>query len=949
MQYLKNLIFFFVFALAQTVSGQCNAIGSIHSDSCTNGFDTYPQNFGYQGNAWTKNTSKPYNISRGLEGRHLSVWASHGRYFDNLKKVWKWQRPYLFCTTEDLLSQSFVYPYLIPMLERSGAVVFTPRERDFQDQESVVDNDTPSLYGSYYESGEWETVDGRGFGLTFPTLNDTIFPFQIGTVRMAAGGTNASAVWQPQIPEIGEYAVYVSYATLPNSTSQAHYVVHHSGQHTHFRVNQQMGEKTWVYLGTFRFEAGQDVRNAVELVAHDSPCGTVVTADAVRFGGGRGRAERSNPQVSYTFYQRHVQVADTLSTDSLHGQEMWARGVVPDSISKSFVVLRDTIVTDTVAHYVYGKGDTSGLPLHLEGARYYAQWAGLPDTLVTRENGQNDYNDDLRSRSFLLNVLAGGSSYVPDTVGRNVPIEMQVALHTDAGFHRDGSLYGSLSIATPYDDSGNVHYRSGLSRDASIAIATDLLADVANDLSRTFAVRWPQREVRVRNYSETRSPQVPAVILELLSHQNFSDMAYAHDPHFKFVAARAVYKSILRAIYRLHGAGDPVVQPLPVEALGVTLNAGHAVLQWHAVDDSLEVSASPTNYIVYTRRGHDDWDNGVLTHGKTSVRIPLEQGVHYQFKVAALNDGGESFPSEPVSVYLADATLQTQVPTILIVNAFDRLSGPARVEDCGRLGFDLDADVGVSYYDNVSFSGAQHVFSMQQMGREGAGALGYCGVEYTAVKLAGNRFDGIALHTDDMLASMPHANIVSVTRAAFDHFSLTDLQAYSLIDYIGGLQADVPYNLKPYRVFTEKSQALLRAFSQQGRPLLVSGAHLGCPGAHADSLQREVDALFLAEVLHVAFQAEVDHHHRGMFYGLGISIPVYNRPGTEHYPCQRSDILEPAGDSCFSAFSYAPDGYSAGVAWTSPGKGIVMGFPIDCISDKKVRQNVMKGILHFLL
>lgn len=949
MQYLKNLIFFFVFALAQTVSGQCNAIGSIHSDSCTNGFDTYPLNFGYQGNAWTKNTSKPYNISRGLEGRHLSVWASHGRYFDNLKKVWKWQRPYLFCTTEDLLSQSFVYPYLIPMLERSGAVVFTPRERDFQDQESVVDNDTPSLYGSYYESGEWETVDGRGFGLTFPTLNDTIFPFQIGTVRMAAGGTNASAVWQPQIPETGEYAVYVSYATLPNSTSQAHYVVHHSGQHTHFRVNQQMGEKTWVYIGTFRFEAGQDVRNAVELVAHDSPCGTVVTADAVRFGGGRGRAERSNPQVSYTFSQRLAQHHDTIPTDSLYRQALLAQGILPDSIPEFRTILRDTTLTDTLVHYLYGKGATSGLPRHLEGARYYAQWAGLPDTLVTREHGLSDYNDDLRSRSFLLNVLAGGSPYVPDTVGRNVPIEMQVALHTDAGFHRDGSVYGSLSISTPYDDWGNKTYRSGLARNASISFANSILRDVAQDLSRTFGVRWPQREVRVKNYSETRSPQVPAVILELLSHQNFDDMVFAHDPNFKFTAARAIYKSILREIYRLHNAGEPTIQPLPVEALGVFLDGNHAMLRWHAVRDSLEVSAWPDDYILYTRKGQDDWDNGMLTHGQTSIRIPLEKGIHYQFRVAALNAGGESFPSEPVSVYLADVQLQPQAPTILIVNAFDRLSGPARVDEGSRLGFDLDADVGVSYYDNISISGAQQVFSSQQMGREGAGALGYCGAEYTGMKLAGNRFDGIALHTADIVAAMPYVNVVSVTRAAFDQLSSTHLQAYALIDYISGLQSDVSYNLKPYCVFTEKSQALLRDFNLKGGPLFVSGAHLGCPGAHSDSVQQVVHANFLAETLHATFHAEADHHRSGTFFGMGIDIPVYNRPGSAHYPCQRSDILEPFGDYAFPAFSYSPEGFSAGVAWTSPGKGIVMGFPIDCISDDKVRQAVMKGILHFLL
>ena len=34
----------------------------------------------YKGEPWVKNITQPYKISRGLEGRHLSVWASHGRY-----------------------------------------------------------------------------------------------------------------------------------------------------------------------------------------------------------------------------------------------------------------------------------------------------------------------------------------------------------------------------------------------------------------------------------------------------------------------------------------------------------------------------------------------------------------------------------------------------------------------------------------------------------------------------------------------------------------------------------------------------------------------------------------------------------------------------------------------------------------------------------------------------
>jgi hypothetical protein len=38
---------------------------------------------------------------------------------------------------------AFTIPYLIPMLEHAGAMVFVPRERDTQTNEVIVVNDSP--------------------------------------------------------------------------------------------------------------------------------------------------------------------------------------------------------------------------------------------------------------------------------------------------------------------------------------------------------------------------------------------------------------------------------------------------------------------------------------------------------------------------------------------------------------------------------------------------------------------------------------------------------------------------------------------------------------------------------------------------------------------------------------------------------------------------------------
>lgn len=62
--------------------------------------------------------SSPVKPTHGLAGRHIAMWQSHGRYFDQEENRWRWQRSRLWETCEDLYTQSYVLPYLVPMLER---------------------------------------------------------------------------------------------------------------------------------------------------------------------------------------------------------------------------------------------------------------------------------------------------------------------------------------------------------------------------------------------------------------------------------------------------------------------------------------------------------------------------------------------------------------------------------------------------------------------------------------------------------------------------------------------------------------------------------------------------------------------------------------------------------------------------------------------------------------
>lgn len=701
-------------------------------------------NTDYKGAPWVTNTSRPYEISRGLQNRHIALWQSHGQYFKNENGEWSWQRPRLFCTTEDLFTQSFILPYVIPMLENAGANVFTPRERDTQKNEVIVDNDTKN--GSIYlemksRKARWETVGGKGFASKKRIYKDGENPFLDGTARYARTEkkkNKAFAEWIPTIPQTGNYAVYVSYQTLPNSVSDAKYIVFHKGGATEFNVNQQIGGGTWVYLGTFEFDKGNNDYGMVVL-SNESKENGVVCADAVRFGGGMGNISRG--------------------------------------------------------------GTVSGLPRYLEGARYSVQWAGMPYEIYGGRKGENDYADDINARSNTLNYLSGGSVFNPKEKGLGVPLEMTLALHSDAGYSKTDEIIGSLGIYTT--DFNNGLLNTGMDRYASRDLADILLTQLQRDIRTTYNIPWTRRSMWNRNYSETRLPSVPSTIVELLSHQNFADMQLGHDPNFKFTVGRAIYKGVLRFVSSQHGK-DYVVQPLPVSnfALQFGKKKNTLELSWQGENDPLEPTATPREYIVYTRIGYGGFDNGVLV-SHPSYTLKIEPGLVYSFKVTAVNRGGESFPSEILSAYKA----KDEKGKILIINGFDRLSGPAIINTPTSAGFDLEEDPGVPYLYNISLSGAQIGFDRKQAGKEGKGSLGHSGNELEGMKIIGNTFDYPFIHGKAIQAA-GHYSFVSCSDEAVEN-GRVQLEEYPIVDYILGLEKEDPVNRAYYKTFSSPMQRII--------------------------------------------------------------------------------------------------------------------------------------------
>ena len=815
----------------------------------------------YKGEPWVKNISRPYTAIKGLEGNHIALWQSHGRYYRQEKDDWYWQRPRLFCTTEDLFSQTFVVPFIIPMLQNAGAVVFTPRERDYQTHEVIVDNDQPHKNGNYLESFKriqkklkWQKAEGHGFAQYKTVYESCDSPFTDGTARyvptVSSPKDEGIAQWIPNIPEEGKYAVYVTYPTCKDAVDDATYTVHHKGGTTQFKVNQQMGGGTWVYLGTFEFDEGEHNYGMVSLSNLSRHKG-VISADAVRFGGGMGN-------------------------------------IVPEGHN--------------------GSVRPSGLPRWAEAAKYSVQWYGFPYRIHTEPFGDNDYNNDINARSAAINYLSGGSVTNPTREdGLKVPLDISVAFHTDAGVKTDDAFVGSLGVYMTDFNEGKTG--AGMDRYVSRDLISMFLTNFTTDLKK---YNWQVRQLWNRNYGEARAPMPPACILEMLSHQNFADMRMAYDPHFKFDLSRSVYKTIVKYIATLYKR-DYVIQPLPVENFSITLNETQhtATLSWSPVDDPLEPTAKAKEYIIYTQRGHHSFDNGIIVKG-TSHTIELNPNIVYSFKITALNEGGESFPSETLSCGISS----NNKGTVLVVNAFSRLEGPQVINTSTTCGFDLDADPGVPYGAYTGFCGRQRYFDRSKAGSEASDGLGMSGMELEGQMMMGNTFDYPVIHGHAILLTGNHSFTSCSEQALLDgKIALSD---YPIIDLIYGTQ----------KQFNSRTNTLVEDYYNKGGKILLSAANPGCPS---------IGGTVTSQLSPITYQLST-------ISGCGLTFDIYRSMNPHSYCVPSPSVLTPT-DPAFAILTYANGTYAA-IAQQQ--RFVRLGFPLESITDRKKLNALTKAFLTFL-
>lgn len=860
----------------------------------------------------------------GLQNRHIALWQSHGYYYEPKLARWEWQRARIFQTVEDLYTQAYVLPFLVPMLENAGANVLIPRERDVQDKEVIVDNDGildgASIYTELNGEKAWSSGKDVGFAHLRATYKDFENPFAEGTYRQTSTirkGEESLAEWIPEIPKEGVYAVYVAYKTVTNSTEDALYTVMHKGGSTQFRVNQQMGGGTWIYLGHFSFEQGRNASGKVILSNLSSKSGRVITADGVKFGGGYGNIARSVAPGS--------QVSEN----------------VKSSDNKTTQEVKQVPAID----YPY---ETSGYPRFTEAARYWMQWAGVPDSIYSDSQGINDYTDDYKARGKWVNYLSGGSPANPKQPGLHIPIDMAFAFHTDAGTTWNDSIIGTLGIFCTA--SGEGVFANQVSRYTSRDLTDLIQSSIVDDIRALYEPEWNRRGMWNKSYYEAREPNVPTMLLELLSHQNFADMRYGLDPRFRFTVSRSIYKGILKFLASQYKQ-DYIVQPLPVDHLRLRFTAEDEIeLNWKPVEDPLEPTAKAEKYIVYTRRGDGGFDNGRLVKGNT-FRAKQSPGIIYSYKVTAVNRGGESFPSE----VLAAGKVLKEKGTVLVVNAFDRISAPADFATDSLAGFLDQVDHGVPYIQDISYIGSMTEFRkiIPWMDDDAAG-FGASRANYETKVIAGNTFDYPALHGLSLMKA--GYSFVSCSDEAVES-SEVKLNEYKVTDWILGKECKTKMGRggihpRQFAIFSPESRKAITDYCENGGRIFISGAYVGTDLWDNGPADKE-GIEFATQVLKYKWrtsQAAITGQFKSVaspFAAFSGDYTWHNELNEESYVVESPDGIEPASGDAFTIFRYSENNLSAGVAYQGKYKTCVLGIPFESIKTQDERDRLMRAMLTF--
>ncbi|MFT4624121.1 MAG: hypothetical protein ACI8PZ_002780, partial [Myxococcota bacterium] len=528
-------------------------------------------------------------------------------------------------------------------------------------------------------------------------------------------------------------------------------------------------------------------------------------------------------------------------------------------------------------------GELTDLPRWLSSAIHYNQYNGAPSSVYDPWGDGPSYDD-------------GGSD--PSTRSKWADWEhpsgedaVYLSWHSNAT--GDGAEGGAARGTVTYFAGGGADappHEPAECGSAAIEGSYTLARSVQDELIDAFRTEWEpewqDRDIGTACFSEVEpsyNNEMPAVLVELAFHNNADDAAALKHPRFRHLAARAMYRGIVQ--YFAARDGVPVTYvPEPPVALTVRHETDHLLAEWQPGPTG-GINGDPAErWQVYTSSDGRAWDSGTEV-SSPSARIDVAPGAVVFVRVAGINDGGISFPSE---VHGARRSPDGE-PHILLVDAFDRM-------DAGQL----------DRYTPTARVGEVVRMDLRRM----------------------NPADVVADHGRPVAAAGYYFD-----SADDDALDRVDLSTYDLVVWGAGEESSAD------DAVSQPHQSMLREFHAAGGALWVSGSEVFWD---LDYLGDAADQAFASEVFGALMEADAAGSQAADGEGLLAGLPPLDFGPDGPYPVEWPDVLASDREVIARYGTGEVAGvFGAGVA--------TFGFPFETIVAPASRDALAGALLPLLL
>jgi hypothetical protein len=472
---------------------------------------------------------------------------------------------------------------------------------------------------------------------------------------------------------------------------------------------------------------------------------------------------------------------------------------------------------------------------------------------------------------------------------------------------KDGGVEDAIYIAWHTNAfNGAARGLSSFRHSSATAASTTLQTIMHNKLYNAINTQWftgetwTVRSKNVQNFGENSQSSLgsnlPGFLLEGLFHDNEQDSTAYNEPEFRMLVARAFTQGIIDYFNGRDGTSLPYPPATPVNFRVESLGNGQARLSWSPGLSGGYNGGSATSYRVYRGSNGFGFDDGTVVNGTTTTLTGLPAaGQAEYFRVAAVNAGGQSFPTETLAASDGSAG-------VLIVNGFDRNQR--------------------SLIPTLTVTNA------------GSGLLRHDPRNFQA-------FNYIIEHAEAIAPSGLRISSTSNEPVANGTISLGD---YALVVWIGGEEATND------DAVSAAEQTRLSTYLNANGKLFISGAEIGWDLGRS-GVSSGTDVAFYNNALRTAYVADdagtynVTGTAGGPFAGVGTFS--FSPASGARYDAEFPDVIATSGGSQVALTYSGGTGGAAAVSYNSGSKVISLGFPFETIATDANRLAVMQAALAF--